>query len=90
MSGTRANVQVMDAANEQALIDWAHEYNGYQRIASSPGALEVVVESVAREFRQTGRIPEWAGVDLLRGWAFYIVRAHRFSGGGSAARIGDI
>lgn len=33
------------------------------------------------EFRSTRGIPEWAGVDLLRGWAFWCVRAHRHGGG---------
>ncbi|QVI26748.1 hypothetical protein MN2019_21115 [Mycolicibacterium neoaurum] len=71
----------VDDGYEQALIEWAHTYNGYERIARSPEALNGVVQPLLREFNRTRKIPEWAGVDLLRGWAFYIARAHRFSGG---------
>lgn len=73
--------EFVDDANEQALIEWAHTYNGYERIASSPEALNGIIQPLLREFNRTRKIPEWAGVDLLRGWAFYVARAHRFSGG---------
>jgi hypothetical protein len=31
--------------------------------------------------QQTRVIPKWAGVDLLRGWAFYLVRLNRHENG---------
>ena len=65
---------------EMRLIKWAQKYNGYARLASEPEHLWDVVRPMYEVFRADGRIPEWAGVDLLRGWAFYLVRAHRFSG----------
>lgn len=64
-----------------AQIDWAHQYDGYARLAGSPEALATILEPAWRQYRQTGRIPEWCGVDLLRGWAFYITRADRHGGG---------
>ncbi|MDR7288630.1 MULTISPECIES: protein-tyrosine phosphatase family protein [Mycolicibacterium] len=64
----------------RTLIEWAHEYNGYQRLAGNPSRLADVLRPVMDEFRSTRVIPEWAGVDLLRGWAFWCVRAHRHGG----------
>ncbi len=61
---------------------WAHRYNGYARLAGGPQQLGAVVEPLRAEFESTGGIPDWAGVDLLRGWAFLLVRAHRHGGYG--------
>ncbi|MCZ0732514.1 SIR2 family protein [Mycolicibacterium iranicum] len=65
---------------EQAVIEWAHMYNAYQRIAATPEQLSDQIRELTTVFEREGVIPEWAGVDLLRGWAFYIVRAHRHGG----------
>ncbi|MCV7194037.1 hypothetical protein [Mycolicibacterium brumae] len=65
---------------EQSVIEWAHTYDGYSRIAGGPDHLWTQIEPLKRAYDQHGRVPEWAGVDLLRGWAFYIVRAHRHGG----------
>lgn len=46
-----------------------------------PAALERVIEPARREWARTCRVPEWCGVDFLRGWAFHIVRADRHAGG---------
>ena len=54
-----------------ALIDWAHRYNGYERLGSDRVA---VLRPLQDEIEASGRIPEWAGVDLLRGLAFWRVR----------------
>lgn len=53
------------------LIDWAHRYNGYERLGSELGK---VLSPLHHEIESSGRIPEWAGVDLLRGLAFWRVR----------------
>jgi uracil-DNA glycosylase len=66
-----------------AEIFWAHRYNGYERLASSPEQLGELLRPAQAAFRGTGRIPEWCGVDLLRGWAFYLVRVDRHRGGGT-------
>src|SRR4051812_9548985 len=66
--------------NEFALIEWAESFNGYERLAQSPEHLWKVLQPLREAFEQDGSIPEWAGVDLLRGWAFWLVRAHRFGG----------
>lgn len=65
---------------EQALIAWAQRYNGYERIAEPSERLHQVYEPLRQESLELGEIPDWIGVDLLRGWAFYLARAHRWSG----------
>lgn len=67
-------------------IHWAHSYDGYRRIASDSQALLRLLETARNEYRSRGRIPDWCGVDYLRAWAFYLVRADRFAGGGT---LGD-
>lgn len=65
-------------------IEWAHLYNGYERLAGGeegPQALARLLEPAWREYQLRGRVPEWCGVDLLRGWAFYLTRADRHGGG---------
>lgn len=64
-----------------AQVEWAHKYDAYARLAGSPQALATLLEPAWHEYHQTGRVPEWCGVDLLRGWAFYITRADRHGGG---------
>jgi hypothetical protein len=66
--------------DEYKLIKWAHDYNGYARLARDPENLWRILQPVREEFERSGKIAEWAGVDLLRGWAFYLVRAHRHGG----------
>jgi hypothetical protein len=64
-----------------AQVKWAHKYDAYARLAGSPQSLATLLEPAWHEYHQTGRVPEWCGVDLLRGWAFYITRADRHGGG---------
>jgi len=73
-----------------AQIDWAHEYDGYARLAGSPQALATLLETAWRQYHQTGRVPEWCGVDILRGWAFYLTRADRHGGGYGLAEGGPM
>jgi hypothetical protein len=61
-------------------VVWAHRYNGYKRIAGSD-ALERVLAVPREDYARTGAVPEWCGIDLLRGWAFYLARWDRFAGG---------
>lgn len=76
-----------DGFDEQLMqrqIAWAHTYNAYDRIAggdASPGALEQILASARREWRRTGEVPQWCGVDLLKAWVFYLTRADRHEGG---------
>ena len=44
-------------------------------------ALGAVLTPLQDEFQRTRTIPAWAGVDLLRAWAFWCTRAHYHSGG---------
>ncbi|MBO3088240.1 DUF429 domain-containing protein [Cellulomonas dongxiuzhuiae] len=71
------------ADDTTAAIRWAMSYNGYERLASDPGALERLLQPARDEFASTGRAPSWCGVDLLRGWAFLLQRHDYFAGGGS-------
>lgn len=64
-------------------IHWAHSYDGYRRFASDSQALHRLLEIARNEYRSRGRVPDWCGVDYLRAWAFYLVRADRFAGGGT-------
>ena len=63
---------------EQELIEWAHNYKAYERFASIPDRIEACLAPLIEEWERNRRIPEWAGVDLLRAWAFYCVRSHHF------------
>ena len=71
-------------------IAWAHTYNGYDRLAGGveggPEALARVLEPAWREYQGSSRVPTWCGVDLLRGWAFYLTRADRHGGGYDLAK----
>lgn len=73
----------MDEAATRDAIRWAQTYNGYQRLAQDPGRLGTLLEPARHEYLRTGHVPEWCGVDLLRGWAFYLYRADYFCGGGT-------
>ena len=66
-----------------AEVMWAHRYDGYRRLARSPADLAGLLEPARAEYDRTRRIPEWCGVDLLRGWAFFLVRRDHHRGGGS-------
>lgn len=62
-------------------LEWAGAYNAYQRLAATPKALEAVIAPARSEYQRDGRVPEWAGVDLLRGWLFLLYREDHFAGG---------
>jgi len=63
---------------EQQLVIWAHTYKAYERFASTPHHIEACLAPVLQEWERNRRVPEWAGVDLLRAWAFCCVRSHHF------------
>ncbi|MGW8813004.1 hypothetical protein [Gordonia terrae] len=77
----------MNADYEVELIKWALRYNAYNRLATSSNQLLEVLQVLIQPYERDHQIPDWAGVDLLRGWAFYLVRWHRFSGTGRALWI---
>ncbi|MBS9535504.1 hypothetical protein KIH27_18115 [Mycobacterium sp. M1] len=65
------------------MIRWAQFYDGYRRLAGGAPQLNEVLRPLRETFAATGAIPDWVGVDLLRGWAFLLVRVdtHREAGG---------
>lgn len=71
-------------------IEWAHEYNAYARLARSPENLASLLQPAWLEYSRTKRIPDWCGVDPLRGWAFYLTRADRHTGGHDLLEGGDM
>ncbi|CAB4934406.1 unannotated protein [freshwater metagenome] len=62
------------------LVEWAHRYDGYARLAATPDALTELLDPARRAWLDTGGIPDWCGVDLLRGWMFWLARADYFGG----------
>jgi len=64
-----------------AQLEWAQSYDGYQRLASTPDKLERLLRSARNSFRAHGAVPDWCGVDLLRGWAFYLAGPDHQAGG---------
>lgn len=68
-------------ATRHEWVTWASRYNGYELLANHPAHLARVVAPALEEYRATGQVPEWAGVHLLRGWLFLMVRADRHGGG---------
>ena len=71
-----------DSATD-AQVRWAHNYDGYRRLATGPEMLAAVLSTARDAYRREGRVPDWCGVDLLRGWAFYLAREDRHRGGGT-------
>lgn len=67
----------------QAEVFWALSYDGYRRLAGSPEKLDELLVGARNSYQGQGRVPKWCGVDFLRAWAFYLVRADRFHGGGT-------
>jgi hypothetical protein len=62
------------------LLGFAGSYDGYRRLGGDPSALQGIVEPVLRELETSETIPDWAGLDLLRGTLFFIARQTRLWG----------
>lgn len=61
---------------EQQLNKWAKTYNAYERITDDWGHAHRILMPLIEEWKTHQRIAaDWAGVDLLRAWAFYCARA---------------
>ena len=68
-----------DEDYERQMVAWAQKYNAYERIAESD-ELQRLIIPLHEGWEASQRVPEWAGVDLLRAWAFFCARSHRWSG----------
>jgi hypothetical protein len=72
MSGTvscpRADAPLQD------LLDFALTYDGYHRLGTDPAALRRIVEPLLQELQTRETVPDWAGLDLLRGTLFFVQR----------------
>ena len=69
------------AYQDARFLQWAAKYNAYERLAAGPRHLEALLSGVRDEYRRTGLVHEGMGVDLLRGWAFYLFRRDHHVGG---------
>jgi hypothetical protein len=67
-------------------IRWAHRYHGYHRLARDPQDLQRLLQPAWDEYHRIGTVPQWCGIDLLKGWAFHLVRADYHTGGGTLDR----
>jgi hypothetical protein len=72
---------VTDPTDDIPLLEWAHKYDAYKRISSDSDMILEVLRPLREALDRDGQIPEWAGVDLLRTWAFAIARQYHWSGG---------
>lgn len=59
---------------ERQLFEWAYTYNAYERITGDWGQANRILMPLREEWEAHQRIADWAGVDLLRAWAFYSAR----------------
>ena len=59
-------------------LEFAATYNAYNQIAAEPETLSTMYEPIRRVWKQTGEVPEWMGVDLLRGLLFLMYREGHF------------
>jgi hypothetical protein len=66
--------------NFDEILEFAITYNGYDRIAGSPEALLDLYEPIRKKWKESGRLPDWAGLDLLRGLLFLMAREDHMAG----------
>lgn len=71
----------MTSPRELKLLDrqitWARQYDGYGRLAGdhqSHHPLKQLINPAREEWRRSGQVPDWCGVDFLRGWAYFLVQ----------------
>lgn len=65
-------------------IVWATRFNGYEQLAGPDGGpveLAAILDPATSHWRRTGSVPPDCPLDVLRGWAFFLVRADRHGGG---------
>lgn len=65
----------------QEILEFAATYNGYERFIDEPRILQEFFESSDREYRNTGRINPYLGLDFLRAWLFLLYRVDHVGGG---------
>ncbi|MDO9380366.1 MAG: hypothetical protein Q7T56_16090 [Nocardioidaceae bacterium] len=57
-----------------AQLEWAIHYDAYTRLAKGPAELAEVLRPAREQYAELGWVPDWCGLDLLRGWAFFLQR----------------
>ncbi|MFC7405726.1 uracil-DNA glycosylase [Georgenia alba] len=64
-------------------VAWAREYDGYLRLAKTPEELGRLIGPARNSYLVRGQVPDWCGVDLLKGWAFFLASVDHHVGGDS-------
>lgn len=62
-------------AELEQILRFALTYHGYRRLAHDPNRLYGIVSPVLEDMNSGRGIPDWAGLDLLRGALFYLQRS---------------
>ena len=62
-------------ADLEQILRFALTYNGYRRLARDPNLLHGVIRPVLDAVDSRRGVPEWAGLDLLRGTLFHLQRS---------------
>jgi uracil-DNA glycosylase len=62
-------------ADLEQILRFALTYNGYRRLARDPNLLHGVIRPVLDAVDSGRGVPEWAGLDLLRGTLFHLQRS---------------
>jgi len=64
-------------------MEWATRLGGARRLADTPNDIHRVLAPAREEYRTSGKIPAWCGVELLRAWALLLAQIDRRLGGGT-------
>lgn len=59
-------------------LEFAATYNAYNQIAAEPETLSAMYHPIREAWSESGKVPEWVGVDLLRGLLFLMFREGHF------------
>ncbi|SVD94234.1 uncharacterized protein METZ01_LOCUS447088 [marine metagenome] len=59
-------------------LEFAATYNAYNQIAAEPETLSAMYHPIREAWNKSARVPEWMGVDLLRGLLFLMYREDHF------------
>lgn len=81
MSGWQPSRPGVDEDLDRRQREWASGYDCYARLAGDPVRVRDILDPAMQEHARTGVVPRWCGVDLLRGWAHFLIRADRHGGG---------
>ena len=59
-------------------LEFAATYNAYNQIAAEPETVSAMYHPIREAWSKSSKVPEWVGVDLLRGLLFLRFREGHF------------